>query len=424
MKKITKKHICLIFKIIFPVFFVLSIVYPVFCFANNAGSNAFTFLQIGEGAKPVAMGEAYVALANDVNAIYWNPAGLGLVTQQEITASYLKYIVDINSGHFGYVRPMLAGGLGMGLTYLDYGKIKETTSENPIGESSGYYRPSNVAMIISYGRKINNRFSLGMNMKGIYENIQRYTANGIAVDLGTMYKVSLVKDLIVGFTVKNLGFQTKAFIEETYDLPLSFNFGLGYGLNSRFFKLGLNFCKPQNGDINVNVGGEYCWKELISLRIGHKSIGEDLKTGSSKDSLTGLSTGLGLNMKSYQLDYAFVPFNELGDTHRISLGMKFGKTRHQLQNTSQNIKIKKRKRVKHYKKGQKYCKEKSYEEAIREYKKAIKYGYRTAKVYANMGYCYHKLGKKIEAKRSYKKALKLEPNNKKIKKNLILVTKK
>ena len=399
----------------------------IYLYAAEAGSSAFTFLRIGEGAKPAGMGEAYIALADDVNSIYWNPAGLGRVRQQEIMVSYLSYVVDINSGYFGYVLPTSVGGLGIGVIYLDYGKIEETTEDNPVGE--GYYRPHDMAVIASYGCKINSRFSLGMSMKGIYEKIQDYTANGVAVDLGTIYEVPVVRDLSIGFTVKNLGLQTKAFIEEKHDLPLLFDIGLGYSMFSKSLRLGLDLYKPQEGDFNVNVGGEYNWKGLAYLRTGYRSMGEDLKTGSGKDSLTGFCVGLGLNMKMYQMEYAFVPFNELGYTHRVSLGMKWGEIKvptSKSQVPSQKTKIKKQRveGMRHYKKGQRYCKEGNYRKAVDEYKKAIKEGYKKASVYANMGYCYHKLGKKIAARKYYKKALELDPNNKKIKKNLEMLSKK
>jgi tetratricopeptide (TPR) repeat protein len=155
-------------------------------------------------------------------------------------------------------------------------------------------------------------------------------------------------------------------------------------------------------------------------------MGDDLKTGSDKDSLTGFCVGLGLNMKMYQLEYAFVPFNELGYTHRASLGMKWGreKTEDRKEKTGARNQKKERTGKEYYKKGQRYCKEGKYQEAIKEYDRAINSGYKKASIYANMGYCYHKLGKEISARRAYKKALKLEPNNKEIKKNLDKLMKK
>ncbi len=483
-------------------FFITSLVFyifqSVFCFAGEgAGTTAFNFLKIGAGARPVGMGEAYSALANDINAIYWNPAGLGEITEREITASYLSHIAGINSGYFGYALPLARGGLGVGVVYLDYGQIQETTLDDPDGVNLGCYRPYDLAVIAAYGCKVAGGLNVGINMKGVHEDIQGYTANAIAFDIGTLYDLP-ANDLTLSCSVKNLGLQTKAFIKEKHDLPLMFDFGLGYSLLADALKIGLNLYQPQGGNFNFNIGGEYCWKKLVSFRMGYKSIGKDLKTGSDKDNLTGLTVGLGVNMKVYQLDYAFVPFNELGNTHRLSFGLKFGKNNvafgkekrkvkkqkinkkkkvvkeqkiskkkkvvkkqkiskkkkvvkeqkiNKKKKTVKEEKVSKKKKVvkkqkiknkkvskknknkkeigvEFYQNGKKYAKQKKYQTAIKEYRGALKRGHKTAELYAGMGYCYYKLGNKKAAKSLYKRALALDPDNKRIKKNLKKISKK
>ena len=481
MKKIIKKqkrakktNRTLIWKGFFIAYLISYIFQSVFCFAGEgAGTTAFNFLKIGAGARPVGMGEAYSALADDVNAIYWNPAGLGDITEREVTASYLSYIAGINSGYFGYALPLGRGSLGVGVVYLDYGQIQETTLDDPDGVNLGCYRPYDLAVIVAYGCKVAGGLNAGINMKGVHEDIQGYTANAIAFDVGTLYDFP-ANDLTLACSVKNLGLQTKAFIEEKHDLPLIFDIGLGYSLLADALKIGLNLYQPQGGDFNFNIGGEYCWNKLVSFRMGYKSIGEDLKTGSDKDSFTGLSVGLGVNMKMYQLDYAFVPFNELGNTHRLSFGLKFGKNDAAFdkekrkvkkqkvskkkkvvkkkkankkkeiakeQKVSKNKKVVKKQKVKNkkvskknknkkeigvefYKNGKKYAKQKKYQTAIKEYRGALKRGHKTAELYAGMGYCYYKLGNKKAAKSLYKQALDLDPDNKRIEKNLKKMSKK
>ena len=471
MKKIIKKqkqakktNRTLILKVFFITYLILYIFQSVFCFAGEgAGTTAFNFLKIGAGARPVGMGEAYSALADDINAIYWNPAGLGCITEREVTASYLSYVADINSGYFGYTLPLMKGGLGISVVYLDYGQIRETTDDDPDGVNLGYYRPYDLAVIAAYGCNVGGGLNLGINMKGIHEDIQGYTANAIAFDIGTLYDLP-VKDLICSFSIKNLGLQTKAFIEEKHDLPLVFDFGLGYSMLDNTLKVGLDLYQPQGGDFNFNIGGEYYWKKLVALRMGYKNAGKDLKTGSDKDLLTGFCFGLGVNMEMYRVDYAFVPFNELGNAHRLSFGLKWGKSNNRKlkeqtvkrkkkkvnrkqkagikkkvnkQQTVKKHKIKNKKEcnknkgknkeepgIINYKKGQKHSKQKKYKIALKEYRKALKYGYKKAKLYASMGFCYYKLGNRKAAKSLYKRALDIEPDNKKIKQNLKNISKK
>jgi hypothetical protein len=381
------------------------------------------------------MAEAYTALADDINSIYWNPAGLGKISRHEITASYLSYVVNINSGYLGYTQPMLGGGFGVGLIYLDYGEIPVTTGENPTGDGEGTYRPYDLAAIISYGCSLHPALNVGINLKGVYEDIQGYTANGVAVDLGGIYELTRARDMSVGLTVKNLGFQTKAFIDEKHNLPLTIDLGWGYKMLSDTLRWGLDFIYlPMDEKFNANLGGEYCWRsksyELYG-RLGYRTAGQDLKTDSNEDILTGFCLGIGVALKDYQLDYAFVPFNKLGYVHRVSLGMQWGGT------TASYVRPQTTRRVvsgdrsgrpkaarrggsgqKYYQTGQKFYKQKKYRTAIREYKQAISRGYKTAKVYEMMGYCHYKLGQKSAARRAYKQALKLEPNNQRIKRSL------
>ena len=398
------------------------LVFEVPLYAGEIGNNVFTFLEIGEGAKPAGMAGAYTALANDVYSIHWNPAGLGKLTCQEISTSYLSYIVGINSGCLSYALPTSGGGLGLSVVYLDGGKIPETTNTHPLGDDSAYYRPQDIAMILSYGRKINHRLSMGMNLKGIYENIHGYTAHGLAVDLGTIYEASSLKSLRIGFTVKNLGLQTKSFIDEKFDLPLLFDLGLGYSLFSDSLKLGMDYLyQPTDETFNVNIGGEYCWGDLFSLRTGYRSAGRDLKTGSSEDKLNGFCFGLGINIEGHHLDYAFIPFNKLGATHRVSLSMQWKAAKIK----EEKPKARKWKTAgrKYYNQGQKYYRKGKYKKAIMEYKRALMKGYITSKVYEMAGYCYHKLGKKASARRAYKLALKLDPHNQRIIRSLRILGK-
>jgi len=291
--------------------------------AEAAGTSGFTFLTIGEGARPAGMGESFVAMADDVNSIYWNCAGLARVTRRELTSSFMQYVVDINTGYLGYVMPVKNGGIGIGVVYLDYGKIPESTIDDPTGSELGSFQPFDAAMIVSYGQKITRKLSLGASVKGAYEEIKGYSASAAAMDAGLLYDLP-VRNLKLGLAVKNVGVQTKAFIEETNSLPMIVDLGLGYSLLDQSLKLGANVYKQLDLNMKYNLGMEYAWNNCFFARLGYQSKGDQLKTGSSKDSMTGFTTGLGINFQNFKLDYAFVPFNELGETHRISLGFVFG----------------------------------------------------------------------------------------------------
>jgi RNA polymerase sigma factor (sigma-70 family) len=86
----------------------------------------------------------------------------------------------------------------------------------------------------------------------------------------------------------------------------------------------VDYYRRGNATSGLNAGIEYMFNHLIALRVGYQTRGQDLKTGSGSDPLTGITAGLGVRYGCLDFDYAFVPYNELGQTQRISLSFRFG----------------------------------------------------------------------------------------------------
>src|SRR5580765_949262 len=72
---------------------------------QRAGTSSGSFLKIGVGARAVALGESFVAVANDPSTIYWNPAGLASLQRQEIQFSHAGWPADINYEDGSWVLP-------------------------------------------------------------------------------------------------------------------------------------------------------------------------------------------------------------------------------------------------------------------------------------------------------------------------------
>lgn len=395
------------FRIIAVISGVVLAVVPVWA-DNGAGTCSFTFLKLGMDARSVALGEAFTAFVDNATATYWNPAGLARVSCNHITGTYLNYIAGIQSGYLGYALPLWENsGLGIGITYFDYGKIQETTPDNPTGQGLGEYGASDFSASLAYAKRL-GQFYLGIGLKGIYSKIHDYSAHAIACDLGVQCELFANK-LLIGLAGRNLGIQTGAFIEEKANLPLDIEFGLGYRLFDRSLLLALDVGKPMDNRFNFQTGIEYCLKKILLFRLGYRSLGSDLKSDSDLDILAGVSTGIGVRAKNFLIDYAFIPFNELGNTHRISFSMEFGSVR---QRSS------KKPSVDHYKKAEEYRKNELWAEAAAEYEKVVSSDAGNVMVYSWLGYCYYKLGNKDKAITAYEKALEIDPDNETVKKSL------
>ncbi|NIV13319.1 MAG: PorV/PorQ family protein, partial [Aliifodinibius sp.] len=154
---------------------------------SNVGTTAAPFLEIGVGARALGMGGAFVSTANDASALYWNPAGLGRLQQLEVMFVHTEWIADITFDYVGAVLPLgRYGALGASITTLNMGEMQVRTILQPEGTGE-LFDAKDMALGISYGLNLTDRFSIGFNSKYIYQKIWKETAQGFAIDIGTLF---------------------------------------------------------------------------------------------------------------------------------------------------------------------------------------------------------------------------------------------
>jgi hypothetical protein len=283
---------------------------------SDIGTTGFAFLKIGMSAREVAMGGASVGLTRDVNAIFWNPAGIARLTQAQAGLSYLNYVADIQSGFLGYAKPSGRFGWGAGISYLNSGAIKKTDVDNI---DLGSFVASFASFNFAGGYKISDKLLAGATVKFLYAGIDTFKAVAAGIDLGATF-FTPYQGLKTGLVVQNLGSQLKAFVQQNDPLPLAIGVGVGYEL--RVFDLALDLVKPLDSGIIVKFGSEWWVHQNLCFRLGYNSSGSALKTGGGSDILGGFSTGLGIRYKNIGLDYAYTPYLALGNGHRISLSFQ------------------------------------------------------------------------------------------------------
>ena len=285
---------------------------------TTTGTSAFQFLQLGVGARPSAMGETYAAAAGDVNAIYWNPAGLAALDRRELSVSHAFWLGDISYSNFACGVPVRGGAVAAAFNVLNTGDIQEADSAGArLGDS---YNMSDVLGILSYARGWGN-LSLGANFKYVTSRIEAETAHSYAADLGAVYSGLKPWDrkLSAGLSVQNLG--TRAgYVSEKSSLPVIVRAGISLELFKGLLALAdVNYTEKT---VNIHSGAEYSrafGALVLAARAGYKN-----DTVTELGALSGLTAGLGVKWKDYQLDYAWNSFTDLGITHRVSMGIKFG----------------------------------------------------------------------------------------------------
>jgi hypothetical protein len=300
------------------------------------GTSAATFLQLGFGARPLGLGEAYVAMADDVAALYYNPAGLAYSNrsqfsrqeskQYEMLVSHSLHIQDIKMSQLGLLkRPW-----GLAVTHLGIGGIERRTSETV--SADGTFGAQDMSMAVSYAHRMNG-IGMGGTMKIIRQTIGEFSATAYAVDAGVLYRMR-GKPISLGASLTNLGTEVK-FIDRGFPLPMTMRFGATFGMTRKFpHALSVQVDVPRDNDIALRLGLEYLGFGPFALRAGYRTTSGAQRTaalgrslGSQAGSISefyGMFMGTGFRSKFGNMDYALLPFGELGNTHRFSFTLKFG----------------------------------------------------------------------------------------------------
>lgn len=281
---------------------------------EGSGSEAASFLNIPVGAEPAGLGGAYSSMATNAYAPVWNAGGLGFAEGTQLAAQHLAYLQSINYEFVGFSKQLERGGsFGASVQYLGTGDIAASdVSGNSIGSISSRYS----AYSVSYGKPLTPRFALGATGKIIDARLADVGATAYAFDAGAMFKMS--DRLTLSAVAANMGSPLK-FISSNDPLPLAFHAGGAYRPSDRW-TLALEGVYRQTGLTSAHAGVEFMAARELTLRAGYRT---DTLKGQSP--IAGLTVGIGLNLLGQTLSYAWLPVDELGNTHYISLLIRFNK---------------------------------------------------------------------------------------------------
>ena len=323
------------------------------------GTTAASFLEIGVGSAAVGMGGAYTTLAEDLSAIYWNPAKLSSIENIEAMFMYQPWLVDINFNFIGTAIPLPnLGVLGLGITMLNSGDIEETTLDYQEGTGS-FYNASDIAVSFCFARSLTDNFSIGFAGKYITQRIATMKASALALDMGVHVVTpfferpgSNIKGLQIGMCIANYGGKMRMSGDDTfiavdpdlensgnnniieadyrmqrYNLPSVFRVGLAYDLinsNSNRLTLAADALHPNNNYEYINTGMQYrlSVKSVdLKFRGGYKTLFLD-------NSTQGLALGFGMNFQLFggsglRFDYAYSDMSELGKVNNYTFSILF-----------------------------------------------------------------------------------------------------
>lgn len=321
---------------------------------KRTGTSAAPELLIPVGARYLAMGSASLANATGVEAIHFNPAGLGLLKNSaEGMFSSMSYIADI-SVSYGAIGASFGdfGILGLSIKSLSFGDIPLTTNDDPENRSGRNFSPTYVTVGVTYARPLTDAISVGITTKLITEQIDRVSASGVAFDFGVQYSGLVnVKGLHLGVAVKNIGpgmkfdgsglyraavssdgsrpeqpYKSEA---ASFDLPSLVEFGLAYtgNFSDEFSYVGSGSFTNNNLYVDEwRFGGELLYG-TDQVKLAGRVGGNFLPKVEKEDRIFGITAGVGITYVTSDLeltfDYAFRQVDLFNNNNVFSLKVGF-----------------------------------------------------------------------------------------------------
>ncbi len=317
---------------------------------SKVGTTAAQFLKIGVGGRAMGLGGAFTALANDVTSLYWNPSGITHLQTVSVAVSHSEWFADISHDFIGVVVPLSSADIvALNVIALNTGEQEVTTVTQPEG-TGVFYDVSDLAIGLSYARALTDRFSLGLTVKYIQQNMYNESASTFAVDIGTYLRTGF-HDLVIAMNISNFGGSMQldgrdlititdinsqvsgnhnpdALLKtESWPLPLMFRVGIAMNFvggndplissdNNRL-TFAIDGVHPNDNTEKVNIGGEYAWSETIFARVGYK-INYDVEKWAF-----GVGFQMNVGNQKVGFDYALIDFNDLGKVSQFSLEFNF-----------------------------------------------------------------------------------------------------
>ncbi|MDE3057656.1 MAG: hypothetical protein KGJ59_06845, partial [Bacteroidota bacterium] len=348
----------------FLAFIFLSLFISCSAFAGGfqIGKYAGEFMALGVGGRALGMGSAYVALANDVTAGYWNPAGLARIVYPEISLMHDEQFGSLVNYDYGAVAFPYGSNQESARTAVDeYGESHKQIEYNaasfgvsvfrlgidgipdtrkawndingdgifndgadirPDYSQITFFDAADWAVYFTYAKQRSENFYWGANLKLIRRNIGDFHGTGIGFDLGALCTPS--ENLTLGANIQDVTTTLVAWSTGTNEL-ISPTAKVGGAFTFEF--LGGRFAPAVDVDIRFedrkysamahlgpvsfdpHGGVEYEFKQIAALRVGMNDIGN-------------LTLGAGVHLPELDIDYAFAKFDgadQLGNSHRISL---------------------------------------------------------------------------------------------------------
>jgi hypothetical protein len=314
---------------------------------SKTGTTVGQFLLIEPSARVAALGNAASTSYDEVTAAYYNPGAIGHFTGMGVQFTHSVWLADI-AYNYGAVGLSMGdvGNVYLSVTSLNSGEIAVRTVEQPYGTGEKY-TVADFAIGLGYGRRISERFSVGLQVNYMQETIWHSSLSAFALNVGTIYTIS-PNGLQIGASISNFGTRARyqgrdlritydpnptehgtnsslpgEAYTETYPLPVLFRVGVCMPFQfseTNKVELMVNALHPSDNTESMSMGAEWRFMNVFAVRAGYQNL-------FMQDSETGLTLGAGLHFDAndiiFRFDYAWADQGRLESSHRFTLGVSF-----------------------------------------------------------------------------------------------------
>ena len=305
---------------------------------TKVATSAANWLKIESGARGISMGGSQVASGRGIAGAYFNPASIAFIKSSETYFSKSSYLAGITHNTIGYgTRLTPSDYFGIHLFYLDSGEMEVTTVPSPNGTGE-YFKVLDISLRLIYGKQLTDRLRIGGAIKYIREQIYTTHMQSFVFDLGSNFNTGIY-GIILGMSVSNFGPDVQftgeglevpvadttdisgmlSKITKKFSVPLIFRLGIqkdvfGGDENSESrLTVSADAINPIDYTMYAGLGVEYSWRDMAFFRAGTHLFHDT----------AGLSLGGGLKWKIIAVDYAYVNYGILEETHQFGIGLEF-----------------------------------------------------------------------------------------------------
>lgn len=324
--------------IIFSVISILSFVVSEDESVTKVATSAANWLKIDNGVRGISMGGSQVASGKGMSAVHYNPASIAFINRSEVFYSKSNYLAGITHNTIGYGTKLSPTDyFGIHLFYLDSGDMEVTTESSPDGTKE-FFSVTNLSFRLAYGKQLTDRLRVGGALKYIREEIFTAYMQSFVFDLGSNFDTGIY-GFILGMSVSNFGPEVQfhgeglelvvadttardgrlSKITKKFSVPLIFRLGVqkhilgGEEDIPHRLTLSVDGINPIDYTVFGGLGVEYAWRNIAFIRGGRRLFHDT----------AGLSLGGGLKWNVFIVDYAYVNYGILKETHQFGISLEF-----------------------------------------------------------------------------------------------------